>query len=164
MQRPRAPGAGVTRARGIAFGGASTPHIRHSAPAVQRLHESVALQYAFRQLHRCGPQPVVMFVAELLDERGIDPQGAGFRSLTAHAGSGHRPRLGRRFSVGAARGGAAVMDRQPQDQPELRRLNPAPRARGADAAARRGVCIRRQCSSRLMGARSLSADNRGKTP
>jgi NAD(P)H-flavin reductase len=47
---------------------------RHTVPAVQRLRASPHLQRAFRQLHVCGPQPVAMFVAELLDEQGIPPQ------------------------------------------------------------------------------------------
>ena len=44
---------------------------RHTASAVHRLRSSPHLQRAFHQLHRCGPQPVGMFVAELLDEHGI---------------------------------------------------------------------------------------------
>ena len=41
--------------------------------AVQRLLAAPKLHIAFRRLHRCGPQPVGMFVAELPDHVGADP-------------------------------------------------------------------------------------------
>jgi hypothetical protein len=41
--------------------------------AVQRLLAAPRLHVAFRRLHCCGPQPVGMFVAELLDHIGADP-------------------------------------------------------------------------------------------
>jgi hypothetical protein len=48
--------------------------VHHTGPAVHRLRSSPHLQRAFRQLHRCGPQPVAMFIAEMLDQHGVDPQ------------------------------------------------------------------------------------------
>ena len=47
--------------------------IGHPGPAVVRLHRDLRPQNAFKQLHRCSPQPIGMFVAELIDALSIDP-------------------------------------------------------------------------------------------
>lgn len=75
MRSPRSPAGASGPGAQISFGNRrSSSRIGPLAPAVQRLRSSVRLQHAFRQLYACGPQPVAMFIAELLDEHGIPPQ------------------------------------------------------------------------------------------
>jgi hypothetical protein len=53
-----------------------TPELKKSpfGPSVQRLLAGDPhLLRAYTQLHRCGPQPVAMFFAEMLDCAGADP-------------------------------------------------------------------------------------------
>ncbi len=60
--------------RGSVSGGTTHGSMcRAPGPAVQRLLDGLRLHQAFRQLHRCGPRPVGMFVAELLDRLHADP-------------------------------------------------------------------------------------------
>lgn len=46
--------------------------------AVQRLREDPRFQQAFRQLHLCGPQPIGVCFADLLDHVGADPAALDF--------------------------------------------------------------------------------------
>ena len=69
---PAHQGAGVTRAQRISLGGVSSVGNRRPAPSTQRLRKLPRLQRAFRRLVLCGPQPVVMLCAELLDHVGTD--------------------------------------------------------------------------------------------
>jgi hypothetical protein len=56
----------------------AAPEERRRSPCVHRLRASPWLQRAFRQLHACGPQPVGMFIAELVDRLGADPTAIDF--------------------------------------------------------------------------------------
>jgi hypothetical protein len=72
MKSPRVTGGRLTTGAGSRCGGKSGIPIRRPTPTVQRLLGSTQLQHEFLQLHRCGPQPVGFFVAELIDAIGTD--------------------------------------------------------------------------------------------